>query len=65
MRFSLFNSCQQSHALIYASEDRDLNVFERGALRSHLWICKNCTTAQSNVVMLREQLQRWRQNDGS
>lgn len=65
MKLSLFNSCQQAHALIYAGEDRALSMFERGALHSHLWICKNCTTAKGNVALLREQLQRWRQSDES
>jgi hypothetical protein len=62
MRFSLFNSCQQSQKLIFASEDRDLSLLERGALRSHLWICKNCVSSRNNVNLLREQLQRWRQS---
>jgi Putative zinc-finger len=64
MKLSLFHSCQQAHALIYAGEDRELSLLERGALRSHLWICKNCTTAKGNVALLREQLQRWRQSGG-
>jgi Putative zinc-finger len=63
MRFSLFNSCQKSHALLYAQEDRPLTLLERGALRSHLWICHNCAAASSNVALLREQLQRWRQSE--
>jgi Putative zinc-finger len=65
MKLSLFHSCQQTHALIYAGEDRELGLLERGALHSHLWMCKNCTSAKSNVALLREQLQRWRQNDGA
>jgi hypothetical protein len=63
MRWSLFKSCQQSHALIYASEDRKLSLLECGALRSHVRVCRKCSTAQNNVTVLREQLKSWRQSN--
>jgi Putative zinc-finger len=62
MRFSLFNTCQESHALMYARQDRDLSLLERGALRSHLWVCKNCPTVQNNIALVQEQLKGWRQS---
>jgi hypothetical protein len=61
--FKLWRKCQDSQALIYASEDFKLRWHERFSLKSHLMVCKACDNVQSNVSVLRGMLGKWRSDE--
>ena len=60
MRYSPFLSCRQASRLITARLDRELDVFERVALRLHLSICDACPIVVRQFETLRDSIREWR-----
>jgi hypothetical protein len=51
-------SCKQATELMSQEQDRSLSLFERTALRVHVWICAGCTNYRRQMSVLRAACRR-------
>jgi hypothetical protein len=56
----LHRTCKEAAHLMLAAQDRPLNLWNRTALKIHLWICKNCPRFQRQLDTMRRALSDWR-----
>ncbi|HOM12045.1 MAG TPA: zf-HC2 domain-containing protein [Rubrivivax sp.] len=52
--------CREAARLVLAGEDRRLRWRERAGLRLHLLVCAGCRGFVQQVALMRQALQRWR-----
>jgi hypothetical protein len=53
-------TCKEVASLVVAREDRNLNVTEKLALRTHMFICKACPGFERQVLTMRNAMRQWR-----
>lgn len=51
-------TCQDASHLVSHGQDRALNLRERWALRTHLWMCGNCRRFERQIALMRRVLRR-------
>ena len=61
---SLMRNCREVTRLVLAGEDRHLTAGERLGVRMHLMVCHGCTQFSRQVGVMRQALDRWRQQAG-
>lgn len=57
-------TCKEVASLVVAREDRNLNVTEKLALRTHMLICKACPGFERQVLTMRNAMHQWRHYTG-
>ncbi len=57
-------TCKEVASLVVAREDRNLNVTEELALRTHMLICKACPGFERQVLTMRNAMRQWRNYAG-
>jgi hypothetical protein len=57
-------TCKEVASLVVAREDRNLNVTEKLALRTHMFICKACPGFERQVLTMRNAMRQWRNYAG-
>jgi hypothetical protein len=57
-------TCKEVASLVVAREDRSLNVTEKLALRTHMFICKACPGFERQVMTMRNAMRQWRNYAG-
>lgn len=62
-RLSPMRSCREVTALLIAQEDRPLHIHERLGLRLHLPLCQACQRMQHQVLLMRQAMRQWRDQD--
>ena len=50
--------------MIIAREDRSLDMGERLALRTHMWICAACPKFEFQILNMRGVMRQWRNYTG-
>jgi hypothetical protein len=58
-------TCKEVASLVVAREDRNLNVTEKLALRTHMFICKACPGFERQVLTMRNAMRQWRNYAGN
>jgi hypothetical protein len=56
----LRRTCKDMCALLVAREDRKLPMPDRVAIRLHMLACKTCPDFERQLLMMRNDLKRWR-----
>jgi hypothetical protein len=64
MHYPFRRSCKEVAALVVAREDRHLNVSEKLALRTHMFICKACPGFENQILTMRNAMRQWRNYAG-
>ncbi len=64
LNYPFRRSCKEVAALVVAREDRHLNVTEKLALRTHMFICKACPSFESQILTMRNAMRQWRNYAG-
>ncbi len=64
LNYPFHRSCKEVAALVVAREDRDLNVSEKLALRTHMLICKACPDFEKQILTMRNAMRQWRNYAG-
>ncbi|HEY0907476.1 MAG TPA: zf-HC2 domain-containing protein [Methylophilus sp.] len=52
-------NCKQTSLLVSQSLDRPLTWRERWAVRWHLWICVYCRRFRQQLMLIRQQMTAW------
>jgi hypothetical protein len=56
----LHRTCKEATHLMLMAEDRPLGLWDRLALKIHMWICKNCPRFENQLHVMRHALSDWR-----
>ncbi len=57
-------TCKEVASLVVAREDRNLNMTEKLALRTHMFICKACPDFERQILTMRNAMHQWRNYAG-
>jgi hypothetical protein len=60
LNYPFRRSCKEVARLVIAREDRPLNVNEKLALQTHMWICKTCPDFENQIFTMRNAMRQWR-----
>jgi hypothetical protein len=60
LNYPFRRSCKEVARLVIAREDRPLNVNEKLALQTHMWICKTCPDFENQILTMRNAMRQWR-----
>lgn len=64
LHYPFRRSCKEVAALVVAREDRHLNMSEKMALRTHMWICTACPGFENQILTMRSAMRQWRNYSG-
>lgn len=64
LNYPFRRSCKEVAALVVAREDRSLNMSEKLALRTHMWICEACPGFEGQILTMRNAMRQWRNYTG-
>ena len=54
-------TCKEASILISERQDRKLRLYQRLALRMHLWVCGNCRRFERQMRLIRRMLRSGRE----
>jgi hypothetical protein len=60
LNYPFRRSCKEVASLVVTREDRPLNISEKLALRTHMWICKACPDFENQILTMRNAMHQWR-----
>jgi Putative zinc-finger len=64
LNYPFRRSCKEVAALVVAREDRHLDMAEKLALRTHMFICKACPDFENQILTMRNAMRQWRNYAG-
>ena len=64
LNYPFRRSCKEVAALVVAREDRHLDMPEKLALRTHMFICKACPDFENQILTMRNAMRQWRNYAG-